>query len=167
MAEYAGCRSQAKEGAAKPLASPASMLFVAVIVGAWKIEQGRAVFRGPRFPYSLTSFPCIEDRCRIRIAAAWKDQVRQVTKHAARQKAGRQEAWLPDGNRFPGSGVSRHSPDFFWQQQAEHNGNRRCGPRKEDDGRNDGLLGGSGNRCAGERKKWQRMAFEAPFVPPV
>lgn len=55
----------------------------------------------------------------------------------------------------------------FWQQQAEHNENRRCGPRKEDDGRNDGLLGGSGKCRAGERKKRQRMAFEAPFVPPV
>ena len=56
---------------------------------------------------------------------------------------------------------------FFGQQQAEHNENRRCGPHKEDAGRNGGLLGGSGNRCAGERKKGQRMAFEAPFVPPV
>ena len=29
------------------------------------------------------------------------------------------------------------------------------------------LTGTSGKRCAGERKKRQRMAFEAPFVPPV
>ena len=63
----------------------------------------------------------------------------------------------------PGSGVSRHSPDVFWRQQAEYNENRRCGPRKEDAGRNGGLLGGSGKRCAGERRKGQRMAFEAPF----
>ena len=72
-------------------------------------------------------------------AAARENQVRQVTKHAARQKADRQAAWLPDGNMFPGSGVSRHSPDVFWQQQAEHNENRKCGPRKEDAGRNGGL----------------------------
>ena len=52
---------------------------------------------------------------------------------------------------------------FFGQQQAEHNENRRCVPRKEDAGRN----GGSGKCRAGERKKRQRMAFEAPFVPPV
>lgn len=56
---------------------------------------------------------------------------------------------------------------FFGQQQAEHNENRRCGPHKEDADRNGELLGGSGKRCAGERKKRQRMAFEAPFVPPV
>ena len=56
---------------------------------------------------------------------------------------------------------------FFGQQQAEHNENRRCVPRKEDAGRNGGLLGGSGKCRAGERKKRQRMAFEAPFVPPV
>ena len=67
VAGYAGCRSQAKEGAVKPFASPAPMLFVTVITGAWEKEQGRAVFRGPRFPYSLTSFPCIEDKCRTRI----------------------------------------------------------------------------------------------------
>ena len=100
-------------------------------------------------------------------AAARENQVRQVTKHAARQKAGRQAVWLPDENMFPGSGVSRYSPDVFWQQQAEYNENRRCGPRKEDAGRNGGVLGGSGKCCAGEQKTWQRMAFEAPFVPPV
>lgn len=88
-------------------------------------------------------------------------------KHAARQKAGRQAVWLPVGNMSPGSGVSRHSPDVFGQQQAEHNENRRCAPHKEDAGRNDGVLGGSGKCRAGERKKRQRMAFEAPFVPPV
>ena len=41
--------------------------FLPDALGAWEIEQGRAVFRGPRFPYSLTSLPCMEDRCRIRI----------------------------------------------------------------------------------------------------
>lgn len=159
VAEYAGCRSQAKEGAVKPLAS---ILFVTVIAGAWETERGRAVFRGPRFPYSLTSLPCIEDRCWIRMCRN-VGKSGTSTKHAARQKAGRQVFWLPDENMFPGSGVSRHFPDVFWQQQAGHNENRRCGPHKEDAGRNGGVLDGSGKRCAGERKKWQRMAFEAPL----
>ena len=113
------------------------------------------------------SFPAWKTDAGQRYAAAWEDQVRQVTKHAARQKADKQAAWLPVGNMFPGSGVSRHSPDVFWQRQAEHNENRRCGPHKEDAGRNGGLLGGSGKCCAGEQRTWQRMASEAPFVPPV
>jgi len=59
------------------------------------------------------------------------------------------------------------SQTFFGSSRQSYNENRRCGPHKEDADRNDGLLGGSGKRCAGERKKRQRMAFEAPFVPPV
>ena len=67
----------------------------------------------------------------------------------------------------------RQMPDKDMPQRGkiryarQHNENRRCGPRKEDAGRNGELLGGSGKRCAGERKKGQRMASEAPFVPPV
>ena len=87
-------------------------------------------------PYSLTSFPCMEDRCRIRICRSVERSGTPGNEACSRAKADRQAAWLPVGNMFPGSGVSRHSPDVFWQQQAEHNENRRCGPHKEDADRN-------------------------------
>lgn len=52
--------------------------------------------------------------------------------------------------------ILRHAP---WNQ-IHGTGNT---PRKEDAGWNGELLGGSGKRCAGEEKTWQRMAFEAPL----